>query len=79
MESRPQFANASSQILQRIVELYGLPGLVVIGLTLALRSLWLKYTASVEARLSDAKELALAMERSTQALAALRDVIKERH
>lgn len=66
------------QFAYRFIEVYGLPGFMVLGMALALRKIFNLYTASLEARATDGKELAAVMERNTSALVALKEVIKER-
>jgi hypothetical protein len=63
---------------QKLVELYGLPGIVILVLMYAVRVLFVKYTAVIEARAEDGAKIAVAMERNTQAIETLTDWIKDR-
>lgn len=56
----------------------GLPGIVIIGLFLALREKDKQLTDSQEKRIAEGRESVAATERNTAALTALTDVIKER-
>lgn len=64
--------------IAKLVELYGLPGIVIAGLLVVCRSLWLAYKAEVEKGAQNGIKIALAMERNTQAIESLKEVIKGR-
>lgn len=67
-----------TQAAGKLIELYGLPGIIIVLLLAAVRALFIKYTAAIEARAEDGAKIAVAMERNTQAIESLREVIKDR-
>lgn len=62
----------------KLVESYGLPGIVIATLLIVCRALWLAYKAEVEKSADNGVKVALAMERNTQALESLKEVIRNR-
>jgi hypothetical protein len=67
-----------TQAAGKLIELYGLPGIVIAVLLYAVRALFVKYTTAIEARADDGARIAVAMERNTSAIEALKELIKER-
>ncbi|TCM80552.1 hypothetical protein [Rhizobium sp. BK068] len=67
-----------TEATSKLIELYGLPGIVIAVLLFAVRTLFTKYTESIEARADDGAKIAVAMERSTRAIDALSELIKDR-
>lgn len=65
-------------IVGKFAETYGIPGIVIIGMALALNKVWNAYTAEVAARHADNKTAVTAIERNTQVLTALSELVKER-
>lgn len=74
-----------SDAVKTLVELYGLPGIVIAVLLLACRALWIAYRQESEKNADHGVKIAVAMERNTQAIDAvkqavesLKELIKER-
>jgi hypothetical protein len=66
------------KLIEEIFKLYGPPGAVIAVLLFALWRLSGKYEKIMIDRVSDGVKIALAMERNTEAINALRELIKDR-
>lgn len=67
-----------AEAFKQLVELYGLPGIVIAVLLLALRALWVAYRSEAEKNSENGVKIAVAMERNTQAIESLKELIKDR-
>ncbi|KAB2666515.1 putative membrane protein [Brucella sp. 10RB9215] len=67
-----------SGAFSKLVEQYGLPGVVIAILLVVCRSLWIAYKAEVDKGAANGVKIALAMERNTQAIESLKEVIRNR-
>ncbi|MCW1412225.1 hypothetical protein OLZ32_28145 [Rhizobium sp. 1AS11] len=67
-----------SEAFKTLVELYGLPGIVIAMLLLACRALWVAYRQESTKSSEIGVKVALAMERNTQAIESLKELIKDR-
>lgn len=70
--------NGLSAIIDKLIDGYGLAGIVIAVLSLAVWKLFGHYKASQEGRIKDGREMVAAMERNTQAMNSLAEVIKDR-
>jgi hypothetical protein len=56
----------------------GLPGVVILGLTYAVKTIWNRYSDSQEARIKEGRECVEAISNNTHALEKLTDVLSAR-
>lgn len=56
----------------------GLPGVVILGLAFAVKTLWTRYSDTQDARIKEGRECVEAMSNNTHALEKLTDVLSAR-
>jgi hypothetical protein len=74
-----------TEATSKLIELYGLPGIVIAVLLYVSRALWIAYRAESAKNSENGVKIAVAMERNTQSIEAiarqfesLKELIKER-
>lgn len=67
-----------TEAISKLVDSYGLPGIIIAALIYLCNALWTAFQQEVKKNSENGVTIALAMERNTQAIESLKDLIRER-